>query len=85
MDTLATHIQLQAIVHGISLETATEYLDLNVGRFTGLVSRNDYHDILWEITSDVAHNESQWQQHQHFSRLVTALVNEYYFSFIEES
>ena len=84
LDTLATRIHLQAIVHGISTETAGDYLDLNIGRFTGLVSRNDYYDILWEITSEAAHNEAQWQQYQNFSRLVTNLVNEYYMSFIEE-
>ncbi|MEM8778387.1 MAG: hypothetical protein AAGF26_05840 [Cyanobacteria bacterium P01_G01_bin.49] len=84
LETLTTRVQVQAIVYGICTETATEYIDLNVARFTGLVSRNHYHDILWEITANVTDNESQWQKYQEFSQLVTTLVNEYYFSFIEE-
>ena len=84
METLATRVQLQAIVYGLPTVTAMEYLELNVARNTGQVSRNDYHEILWEITAFVADNEAQWRQCQQFSQIVTTLVNEYYASFIKE-
>ena len=82
MKSLTAHIQLQAIVHQIKPETATEYLELNIARNTGLISSDEYAEILWMVTASVADTEQQWKQHQEFSQLVTTLVNEYYLSFI---
>ncbi|ACK64819.1 hypothetical protein PCC8801_0735 [Rippkaea orientalis PCC 8801] len=82
MKALTVHIELQAIVYQIDLETAHEYLELNIARNTGLISSDEYAETVWMITASVADNEEQWRQHQLFSQLVTTLVNEYYLTFI---
>ncbi len=82
MKTLIAHIQLQAILHQIQAETATEYLELNIARNTGLISSDEYAETLWMITASIVNSEHEWQQHEQFSQVVTTLVNEYYLSFI---
>lgn len=85
MEALLAHVQLQAIIHQIQEETAQEYLRLNIARNTGLISREEYSETLWELTAAAAHTEQQWEQYQQFSQLVTTLTNEYYLSFLADS
>ncbi|WP_267384420.1 hypothetical protein [Cyanobacterium sp. uoEpiScrs1] len=82
MKSLKAHIQLQAVIYQIPAETASEYLELNIARNTGLISSEEYTETIWMVAAAVAETEQLWINHQLFSQLVTTLVNEYYLSFI---
>lgn len=78
IDILLTHIQLQGIIHQIEENIALDYAWLNFQRNTAQISKQDYYEILWEITSEVAMTEEGWERYLDFAQLVTSLINEYY-------
>ncbi|MEA5533700.1 hypothetical protein [Crocosphaera sp. XPORK-15E] len=78
LEAFFTQIQLQAIIHQIQESVALDYAWLNFQRNKGEISRQDYYEILWEITADVAPTEDLWEHYLAFAERVTSLTNEYY-------
>ncbi|MEM8778806.1 MAG: hypothetical protein AAGF26_08040 [Cyanobacteria bacterium P01_G01_bin.49] len=78
METLLTHIQLQATVYQVEETVILDYAWLNFQRNMGRISKQDYYEMLWEITSEVATTEEVWERYIDFFKLVTELTNEYY-------
>ncbi|ACB50210.1 hypothetical protein cce_0859 [Crocosphaera subtropica ATCC 51142] len=78
IEILLTHIKLQAILHNIEESIAIDYTLLNLYRNTGEISKQEYHETLWEITAEIGHTEEVWEQYINFSELVTTLTNEYF-------
>ncbi|MEA5508650.1 hypothetical protein VB715_02625 [Crocosphaera sp. UHCC 0190] len=78
LEAFFTHIQLQAIIHQVEESIALDYAWLNFQRNSGQISRQDYYELLWEITADATTTEDGWEYYLTFAEWVTSLTNEYY-------
>ena len=78
IEILLTHIKLQAVLHNIEENTAIDYTLLNLYRNVGEISKQEYHESLWEITAEIAQTQQVWEKYINFSELITTLTNEYF-------
>ncbi len=78
IEILLTHIKLQAVLYNVEETIAIDYALLNLYRNTGEISKQEYHETLWEITAEIAQTEAVWEKYLNFSEFVTTLINEYF-------
>ncbi|MEL4897189.1 hypothetical protein [Crocosphaera sp. Alani8] len=78
IEILLTHIKLQAVLYNIDETIAVDYALLNLYRNTGEISKQEYREVLWEITAEISQSEECWEKYINFSQFVTTLTNEYF-------